>query len=58
MAEQLPTATACAWCLSTPPRHDRCTGDATKTGWAETNWYAPATGLPCDCPCRLQDPLW
>lgn len=65
-----PDVLPCRWCLSTPPRHDRCetrvwvgygprTGTTLDSVGATIPTYATTDPwAPCPCPCRQQDTLW
>ena len=59
----------CDWCLSTPPRHERChriyagrwrtkTGETLDENGATVPVYDGPLWIDCQCDCRLQRSLW
>lgn len=52
------TRQICAWCLSTPPRHDRC---QPADQWTYVRGRLIHIQVPCECGCHAeyaQDELW
>ena len=62
-----PLPPICDWCLSTPPRHDRChriyrhravVGTRLDSVGATVPVYEGPLYVDCECECRRQGGLW